>query len=128
MQLSWYLPTGTHFKKGLKYCCTVMLHNLLEMETKIRQNTHCIQLSWLWIAPEGMEHNIHRNRSRDPDGLAMTGEETWHNLPGESIKKVYLMDYQLNFAFYFYVKTRRGRGVVNVLLNCSTLFTDSLFY
>ncbi len=43
----------------------------------------------IWMSVQAAVEVRHRNRRRDPDGLAATVKEAWENLPGETIQRVF---------------------------------------
>ena len=43
----------------------------------------------IWMSVQAAVEVRHRNRRRDPDGLAATVREAWENLPAVTIQKVF---------------------------------------
>jgi len=43
----------------------------------------------IWMSVQSAVERSHRNRRRDPDGLAATVKEAWENLPRETIQRVF---------------------------------------
>ncbi len=43
----------------------------------------------IWMSTQSAVERSHRNRRRDPDGLVATVKESWENLPGETIQRVF---------------------------------------
>ena len=43
----------------------------------------------IWMSVQSAVERSHRNRRRDPNGLAATVKEAWENLPRETIQRVF---------------------------------------
>ncbi len=43
----------------------------------------------IWMSVQSTVERSHRNRRRDPDGLAATVKEAWESLPQETIQRVF---------------------------------------
>jgi hypothetical protein len=43
----------------------------------------------IWMSVQSHVERKHRNRRRDPDGLAQTVQEAWENLPRDTIQRVF---------------------------------------